>query len=76
MKLSIFSKYDFKHADYLDPFFIIDPSNHLYTDLWYFGKFCLLQTDISEDFDDTFSHTYASILQEYIKHIYNHFIIR
>lgn len=65
-KLPLFfflKKQAFRNKPNLDPFFVIDSADHLHTHLCDFVEVWQLQADVPQDFDDSFSHANASVLQ-------------
>ena len=54
-----FLNHEHKNICHLDSVFVVDPSNHANTDIRDFFKLRLLDTDISQDLDDPFSHTHS-----------------
>lgn len=53
---------------YLDSFLVIDPADHPHTHLSYLTEGGLLQADVSEDLDHSFSYADTSVLCIINKH--------
>lgn len=58
------------YLTYFDPLFIINTTNHLHTCISQLREIWMLVTKIPENFDDSFSYTYTSVLKFYETNIF------